>query len=219
MWVNIIPTVLLLFAAMYWLVVFAGVIDMDTLDVDVDVDMDVDVDADVDMDADADVDTDTSSGESVSDSVSWINNILIFFNLHHLPVMVFASFLFFPMWMLSILGNSYLGNDSFLFSLILLIPNFILCLLFAKFATIPLARFFGKLDEQTEVTNPIGKICTIQLPVKPGKMGQALINDLNGNVVRINVVGLDGVTIPKDDTALVIKHMPKRKSYLVEPYE
>ena len=220
--VNIIPTVLLLFVAGYWIIVFAGLLDMDSLDIDVDVDADIDLDTDLDVDVDTDIDADLdadSDTESFSDSVSWFNQVLVFFNLHHLPLMVFLSFLALPMWAISVLGNHYLGNESFVFALVLLVPNLIVSLMAAKVVTIPVARVFARINENDESTNPIGKICTIQLPVRPGKMGQGVIHDLNGNVVRINIVGSSQTEIPKNGTALVIKYLDDKKSYLVEPYD
>lgn len=215
---NLFPTILLLFVAGYWLIVLFGLISMESLDIDADVETDAGIDLEADADADVSADADSGGEASSTHSVSWFNQVLVFFNLHHLPLMVFLSFLALPMWVLSVLGNHYLGNTSFLLSLLLLVPIFLLSLFIAKFATIPVAKVFARLNENTEATDPIGKICTLLMPIEPGKMGQALIKDLNGNVVRINVVGSANTYLEKDESALVIQYLEKQRSFLIESY-
>ncbi|MFY0672543.1 MAG: DUF1449 family protein [Bacteroidia bacterium] len=211
---NIIPTTLLLFAAGYWVIVLIGLVDMSSIDVDLDIDAEADLDLEVDIDADADIET----SESFSNSVSWFNSVLIFFNLHNVPLMIFYSFLVLPMWMITMIANHNLGITSFTLSLIVLLPSFVICLFLAKYATLPVAKLFANIERSTESTNPIGKICIIALPVKPGKLGQGIVKDLNNNVVRLNLIGLKDVTIDKGQKALVIEYRDSDKAYLVEPF-
>ena len=210
---NLLTTGLMAFVAVYWLVVFFGLIDISSIDVDLDLDTDVDIDADVDLD------TDVDAADGASDSVSWINNILLFFNLKYVPLMVFLTFLFTPMWLISLSINHYIGNETFLLSIIFLIPNLVVSLFIAKFTTIPVSRVFQKLEEETEATDPIGKIADMRLPIKPGKMGQAVVHDLNGNVVSLNVVSHLDTTIQKGTRVLVIQYDKKERAFLVEPYQ
>ena len=99
---NIIPTALLIFVLVYWLIVILGAIDTDFLDIDVDVEADADVDGEF--------------------SVSWFNHVLAFFNLGQVPFVLFLTFLVVPWWAITVLGNHYLGNESFIFSLAVLVP-------------------------------------------------------------------------------------------------
>lgn len=210
---NLLTTGLLAFTGIYWLVVFLGVLDISSFDVDIDTDIDLDVDADVDLD------TEVEAGEGMSDSVSWINNILLFFNLKYVPLMVFLTFLFFPMWLISLSINHYLGNETFLISIIFLIPNLIVSLFIAKFATIPVSKVFQRLEEDTEATDPIGKIAEVRLPIKPNKMGQVVIKDINSNVVNLNAITNLSSVIEKGTKVLVIQYDLKERAFLVEPYQ
>ena len=104
------------------------------------------------------------------------------------------------------------------FSLIVLIPTFFFSLFVAKFATIPIAKAFANVEQNTENTNPVGKVCLVALPIKPSKIGQGIINDLNGNVVRITIIGHKNQSISKGEKALVIEYKESEKAFLVEPY-
>jgi hypothetical protein len=212
---NIIPSVLFTFVMAYWIIVLIGVLDFSSLDVDVDVDADVDVD--VDADFDTDIDAEANAGSSTA-NVSWLNNILIFFNLRYLPLMVFLTFWFVPVWFISITVNHYLGITSLLPSLFILFPNLFLNLFIAKFTTIPVAKVFEKLDADREITNPIGKIAEMRFSLKPNRISQAIINDTNGNVVNINVYANNGLEIDKGTQVLVIQFNQKQKAFLIEPY-
>lgn len=193
----------------YWVIVLIGVLDFSSLDVN------VDVETDIDLDVDADIDTDTGTNTA---SVSWLNNVLIFFNLRYLPLMVFLTFWIVPVWFISIFLNHYLGISSLIPSLLILFPNLIANLFVAKFTTIPVARVFEKLDADREITNPIGKIAEMRFGLQPNKLSQATIHDLNGNVVTINVVCSANQNMLKGDKVLVIQFLEKQKAYLVEPY-
>jgi hypothetical protein len=131
--------------------------------------------------------------------------------------MIFLSFLIMPMWVMSVLTNDFLGNSSFLLSLVFLLPIFIISLFIAKVLTTPIARFYLKLREEDEAVDPIGKTCVVLLSVKGDSMGQAEIK-VDGTSILVNAMTSEGVEIKKGETALVIKHVPKENYYLIEPY-
>ena len=87
--VNILPTILLIFVVIYWLIVLIGVVDVDTVDIDVEVDADVDLD------------------------VNGFASVLAFFNLDQLPLMIFLTFYAIPLWVVTLIGNDLLGFNSF----------------------------------------------------------------------------------------------------------
>jgi hypothetical protein len=95
--VNIIPTSLLIFILVYWMIVMMGLIDMHAIDISPDHDYHMDVHTDVDTDGPA-KEIDNGHGYN-SGSVSWLNSVLAFFNLGQIPFMVFMSFLILPMWL------------------------------------------------------------------------------------------------------------------------
>ena len=195
---NIIPTALLVFVLVYWLVVILGAIDLDFFDID------------VEMEAEADVD-----GEL---SVSWLNHALAFFNLGQVPFMLFMTFWIVPVWVMAVLGNHYLENESLGFGLLLLVPILIVGLFVAKFLTAPFVRLFGKLDSDVAHNQSlIGRPCTVTSSASASRTGQARIVT-NGAPLLLNVRTPDGLSMRRGDTALVIDYEPQRNVYLVEPY-
>lgn len=198
--VNVIPTVLLIFVIVYWLIVILGVIDIDTVDIDLDVDVDVDADIDVEVE------------------LGGLASVLSFFNIGHMPLMIFITFFSLPLWVASILINDFLGIQSFLPGLITFIPIFIGSLFMAKFLTIPIAKFYRKIRQDTEAVKYIvGQICVAKLPISDRSLSQAEIK-VNGTSVLINAKTRNGLSIAKGEQALVIEHNEGKKYYYVEPY-
>ncbi len=196
---NIVPTALLIFILIYWLIVVIGFIDIDSFDIDIDLDMEADVNG--------------------AGSVGWLNHVLYFFNLGQVPLMLFLSFLAIPMWFLAIIATEYLVFNSVLLSYLLLIPNFVVSLFIAKIFTQPFVKLFTALenheDDNTEV---IGKICTVILNTTDEKMGQARVEG-GGSVVLLNIKTRKGTTLNKGETGLVIDYVKEKSYYIIEPYE
>ncbi|TRX50666.1 DUF1449 family protein [Fulvivirga sp. M361] len=197
---NIIPTIFMAFILVYWIIVIIGVIDIETLDIDLDVDTDVDIDLDGDVGVGSD----------------GLASVLSFFNIGHMPLMIFLSFLALPMWILSIVSAQYLGVYNTLVSAGMLLLYFVISLFIAKILTTPIAKFYMKLRKEDEAVNPIGKQCKVLLTVKSDSIGQAEIN-ANGTSIRINAITRDGVEIKKGEYALVIDYMKDENHYLIEP--
>ena len=196
--VNLIPTIVLLFVMIYWIIVILGVIDVDTLDIDLETEVELDLDGDVEV-----------SGEGLS-------SVLSFFNIGHMPLMIFLSFLAFPMWVLSLWSTDFIGIDNILLNSGLLVASFIIRLFIAKFLTTPIAKFYMKLRLQDEAVNPIGKRCKVLLTVKSDSFGQAEIK-ANGTSILISAITRDGLEIKKGESALVIDHIKEGNHYLIEP--
>ncbi len=209
--INVIPTFLLFFSLVYWVIVMIGAIDTDFLDVDIDLDMDADIDMDVDLDVDADVPEGASIG--------WFNSVLTFFNLGQIPLMIFITFLALPMWFIAIVGNYYLGVSNFIIALLLLIPNFIVSLFLAKFATMPFVKLFTRLKKEgTSNQSLTGKICKVILVASDSRLGQAEINE-DGTSYLISTKTTNGLIIKKGETALVIDFNKESNVYHIEPYQ
>ena len=197
---NIIPTAMLIFLLIYWIVVILGVIDLDMFDIDVDMDVDgPEVDAGV--------------------SVGWLNSVLTFFNLGQIPLMIFLSFLVLPMWIISVQANHLLGNSSMLIGVALLIPNLIVSLFIAKILTMPFVKLFSKMIEEGETTTTmIGKICRVVLPLNSESVGQVEVN-VEGSNYRISAKTVEEKTMEKGEEGLVIEYHENGKYYVVEPYK
>ncbi|MET4106681.1 hypothetical protein [Hymenobacter sp. UYP22] len=205
---NVLATGLLVFVLLYWLVVILGLLDFKTLDVQTGHDFDVPHDVHVGTDA---------SGMGVS----WLNHALAFFNLGRVPLMVFLSFVALPLWVGSILLNYYLGNESWLLGLGLLVPLFIGSLLLAKVLTLPFVHLFAAMERNhDEGAQPLGKVCTVLLPATHERLGQVSVQLRSGAPLMLNVRAASPTTeLRKGDSALIIDYDAQRRCYLIEPYD
>ncbi|MFT6854657.1 MAG: hypothetical protein ACJA0X_000623 [Cyclobacteriaceae bacterium] len=191
--VNIIPTILLIFTILYWLIVIVGVIDIDALDFDFDVDGDVELEG--------------------------LASVLSFFNIGHMPLMVFITFFTIPLWMVTLITNDLLGVTSFIAGLLIFLPATIACLFVAKFFTIPIAKIYRKIRTETEaIKDIIGRVCIAKLPISHDRKGQAEIK-INGTSILITAKTREGYTVPKNATALIIEFQKAQNFYFVEPYQ
>ena len=237
--VNLIPTILFGLIIVYWIFVVVGALDINLfdfsvdsgdIDLDAEVDIDVDADAEIDLDADleADVDTDidtdmesemAAQGHVEGGVVMSLNSILSFFNLGKVPFMILMSFFTLSLWVISILANYLLFNQSVLISLLLLIPNIIASLFVAKILSTPFALVTSKmLKNNADNFKYQGKICTMLMKATETRIGQGEI-DYNGSVIRVNVLTKKGTVIEKGETGLIINRIKEKNCYLVEPYK
>ena len=195
---NVIPTLLLFGIVLYWCIVVIGAIDLDFFDLDLDLDHDMD--------------------GHPEGGLEWLNNVLRFFNLGRIPLMVFLTFLILPLWLFCILVNDLLGIHSLLPGLITLAVGFFLCLFVAKVLTIPFVKLFDKLDEDKDYS-VIGKICTLQSNVSEGRIGQAVVMQQgNGAPIILMVSSKAGTSVKNGETALVLEYQADKRCYLIEPY-
>lgn len=203
--VNLIPAILLVFVLAYWLLVVLGVLDMSAFDIDIDIDVDTDVEVDAEV---------CTEGEA---SVSWLNNILAFFNLDKMPLMVFMTFWALSIWIVSILVNHYTGNNSFILSLAFLIPTMIGSLFIAKIFTLPFVRVFQELDKDADSTAELfGRECKVILPATDQKMGQAELF-IDGSNYRLNIKTKQD-EVKKGENVLIINFIEAENCYIVERY-
>lgn len=202
---NALPTALLLFVVLYWIIVIFGFIGTDFLDIDLDMDGDADFDADSDFD--------TSSAD-----ISWLNNALIFFNLGKIPLMIWLSFVVFPLWLIVVNVNGLFGFESFLPGLLVFIPALFVSLFLGKFFTWPFVKFFQKIDEDSKAKDIIGQVGTVLLDATHLRKGQAEVN-YSGTFLRFYIQTREGIAVKKGQKVLFIQPVGKKGVYLIEPYE
>ncbi|MEQ8241127.1 MAG: DUF1449 family protein [Cyclobacteriaceae bacterium] len=189
--VNVIPTILLIFTVLYWLIVVVGVIDIDALDLDFDMDGDL----------------------------NGLTSVLSFFNIGHMPLMIFVTFFTIPLWAITLISNDLLGISSFIAGSLIFILAAVLSLFIAKFFTIPIAKFYRKISKETEaIKNLIGRVCTAKLPISHDRKGQAEIK-INGTSILITAKTREGYLVQKNATALIIEFQKDQNFYFVEPYQ
>lgn len=202
---NVIPTTLLLFIILYWIIVITGFLGTDFLDFDIDMDVDIDADADVEASA-------NSSGD-----ISFLNNVLLFFNLGRMPLMIWMSFLVIPLWFVCININGFFGIHNFFLGLVVFFPTLFGSLFIAKFLTWPFMKFFQKIDQDGKKKEIIGKIGTVMLSADHASKGQAEIN-YQGSFLRFSILTKEGTSVAKGSKVLFIQHLPEKEAYLIEPY-
>lgn len=199
---NAVPTALLLFVVLYWIIVIFGFIGSDFFDIDIDVE--ADGDADLDME-----------GDGVE--ISWINNVLQFFNLGKIPLMIWLTFVALPLWVIAINVNSLIGFEGFLGGLITFFPAAFVSLFLAKFLTWPFVKMFEKLDADTKAKEIIGRVGTVTSSATAKSRGMAEIN-YDGSFLRMMIRCSEGQSVQKGDQVLFIRKLNDRGVYLVEPY-
>lgn len=198
---NALPTALLLFIFLYWIIVILGFVGTDFLDIDID----IDGDNDLDMDG-------ASSGD-----LSWLNKALLFFNLGKIPLMIWLTFVAFPLWFICVNVNGLLGIENFFLGLIVFIPAFIASVFLAKFLTWPFVKFFMKIEEDSKEKEIIGKVGTVILAADHLRRGQAEVN-YRGSFLTFYIKTREGDTVEKGDKVLFIKNLDKEGFYIIEPY-
>ena len=196
---NAIPTGLLLFIILYWLIVIIGLVDTEFLDFDLDIDGEPEFEIE----------------GGVSGDVSWLNNVLSFFNLGRIPFMIWLSFVSLPLWLLSVNINNFLGIESFIFGLFSLIPLLFLSLLISKVLTTPFARFFEKINEDSKKKEIIGKIGTVISSASHESKGMAELN-YQGSFLRLYIRSPKSQSVLKGDQVLFIEKLAEPGVYLVE---
>jgi hypothetical protein len=214
---NLIPTCLLLFVALYWLVVLFGLLDIGHVDLHVDHDMHADVHADIHADVHADIDADAHGGEIHSDGPGGFMQSLIFFNVGKVPLLVLLSFFAVPLWFLTIIVNYYLKVESFGTSILLLFPEMIVCLFIAKFTSAPIAHLFEKIEESTgKATDFTGKTAIARFDMEENREGHIEIDENGRNIVLH--ARCDKGRLAKGDRVLIIDYNKEDNYYLVEPF-
>jgi hypothetical protein len=196
---NAIPTGLLLFIFLYWIIVIIGLVDTEFLDFDLDIEGEPEFEIE----------------GGVSGDVSWLNNVLSFFNLGRIPFMIWLSFVSLPLWLLSVNINNFLGIESFIFGLFSLIPLLFLSLLISKVLTTPFARFFEKINEDSKKKEIIGKIGTVISSASHESKGMAELN-YQGSFLRLYIRSPESQSVLKGDQVLFIEKLAEPGVYLVE---
>jgi len=194
----------ILFGAMltYWSLYVVGALGSDFLDF-----MELDMGG---GDGDLDVDVDASGGALAS--------VMRFVHGGDVPMTIILSTQSISMWVLSILANYYLENDSVPVAFGLFFPIFLISLIVTSFSLAPLVPILKRaFDETGDRIEVIGQICVVSsLEVTP-KYGQAEISR-QGSPLAINVKTKEGETLTKGDEAVVFARDDNDETYVVTKY-
>ena len=165
---NIPWTILLVLCLIYWLFVILGAFEVESFDFDVDADVDVEIDADVDID-------------SADNPIAWIG-FLKFLNLDAIPFMVFFSIFTLSGWSMSVISTHYMGQ-SWMTSLVLLIPIVFVSLIISKFMTAPLVPLFRGLNDEAKVLDLTGEDGIVIHGFEKGELSQASVKRNNEDLL------------------------------------
>jgi hypothetical protein len=216
--INLIPTALLLFVALYWLVVLFGLFDMGHVEMDADHDVHVDAHIHAEADMEADADTDVHHGGEISEGgPGGIMQSLMFFNVGKVPLLILLSFFTVPLWFMVLLVNYYLNVESIATALLLLIPEMIICLFIAKFLTSPIAHLFKRIEETTgQATDFTGKTAFVRFDMEKNKPGYIEIDENGKNIVLHALC--EKTSLAKGERVLIIELYTEENYYIVEPF-
>ncbi len=203
---NIIPTAILAFCVVYWLIVIVGIIDLDLIDFDVDVDADMDVEAD--------------AGGGTEAGVAWLNRVLHFFNLGRIPFMLWLSIIMFLTWIMVIFANRLLLNSSFILGLLFFGIALIAAMVIAKPLMFPLVKMFDALEKSDGLKTVIGQLAEVVYPNKGAIPGEVEIT-FEGSKIRIFALPSDPkIELERYQRVLVIAPTDNDVNiYIVEPYK
>jgi hypothetical protein len=166
---------------------------------------------DLDLDGDADLDIDGVSH-------GFMNSILSFFDLGHVPL-TFLLFTFSSVnWGLGIILNRAINSGhSQSFGALLLIPVFIGAFFVTKLLNIPIKKLYKAMNGDNEVKNKIiGNICNTTTIIN-SKTGQAVIT--TGTSPLKIMVYCDDKTVEKNKTAVVLEFNKSMSRYLISEIE
>ncbi len=156
-WPNVVPSVLLSLAIIYWVLVIVGAMDFDVFDLDLDGDMDADVGG---------IEGVTGLGVVV----------LRFLNVGRVPLMIWGSIFTVTFWFSSMLLFDFWDDPKqkadTLGGSLLLLRNCALSVAIAKLVTNPMRKWF-RLSKGPTPEQMIGEVCELATDLVPGQNGQA----------------------------------------------
>ncbi|MDR2039305.1 MAG: YqiJ family protein [Bacteroidales bacterium] len=211
---NAVMTVLMGVIVVYWLFVMLGGAGFGDVDLgigfgDVDVDADVEIpDVDATADSDSDVPLEKSEGA--------MSRFLNYLNIGKVPFMLVLSTFKFLTWMCTLITTQFIAMESWgAKSLLILVPMFAIGIVFTRYATKPMVRFFKKIGYQgEEEIDFLGRSGKMLSTIKEQKIGCAEFI-IDRNPMKLNVVSHTGEEISYGDTVMVTDESDDRKIYYV----
>lgn len=201
---------------------FDADVDAD-VDVDVDVDMDVDADIDGDVDLDAHVDMDADAhvdGGDLHMEHGLFLDVLAFFNLGKVPVMLIMEILFLSFGLTGVIFNYYgVEKLPFQFPLIkfwLTIPlAAVVSILITKTLTELMATYIPTSGKQAlrarDLEGKAGEVVSVQVD---GKYGRVIVVDEIGQSHMVHCMMMEGEPpVPKGGRVILVSFEGKTNMY------
>lgn len=214
---NGVMTVIMGVLVVYWLFALLTGLGADDLDLGFDFDVDIDgpdVDADVDADIDGDADADTEA--AVEKEPGFFMKFLSFLNVGKVPFMLIFSTLKFFMWIGSLITTQFIEVGKWgVWSLLILLPLFVIGVFFTRWTTNPMAKFFKEIGYKgEEAIDFLGRSGKMLSTIKDQKIGCAEVV-VDKNPIKLNVRSIDGEPINYGDYIIVADESDDKKVFLV----
>jgi len=196
--VNLAYTMFLGFVMVYWLMLILGAVDISFLDIDLD----------LDVDGEVDINMDTGEG-------GFFFQIAEFFNLGHVPLMLFISFFALSLWSVSMGFSMMTGNESISMAGMIAIPNILASVFIAKYAVLPFVPIFKAMDMRSPETHGtlIGRTGIISSMTVTEKYGE--INLTTKGAPHILSVRSSEEGLSKGDKVLIVEQDRESNTYEV----
>ncbi|MGE0374239.1 MAG: hypothetical protein AB7Q45_02400, partial [Planctomycetaceae bacterium] len=185
---TVIPTVLLGFVCIYWVLMILSGLDLDVFDLDLDMD----------------------PGTEVHDSfLDWGIVGLKRFNLGHVPLMVWMSVFALTAWLMSVIFDKGLADPAWSDVVTASLRDFGVALFAAKLFTQPLKDKF-KIKEPHTAEDMLGGMCVITTSEATPEFGQAKYSTDDGAPLLLTVHTTQGV-IPQGAEARIVDYSPEQQ--------
>ncbi len=201
---NTIMTILSGFSLIYWLfILFSG----DGIDLGFDSDLDVDSE----MGDVKDVDSPDNP------EPGFFAKAMDFINVGKVPIMVIVTMFKFIGWIITIISSIFFEFAKWgAWSVLVLIPVFIVTYFLMHWFTKPLVKFYHNLGYKGEDSiDFMGRIGKMKSSISDEKYGSAEFY-INGDVIRLNVISKDGEKIGYDETVIIINESKDKKLFYVK---
>ena len=140
-----------------------------------------------------------------------------FINVGKVPLMVIVTLFKFVSWIMTIASSIVFGIGKMgVWSVLILIPIFIIAYFLMHFLTKPFVKLYKNLGYQGD--DPIdflGRTGKMKSTIEDSKIGSAEFY-INGDVIRLNVMSKDGSKIEYDETVLILNESEDRKIFYVK---
>lgn len=140
-----------------------------------------------------------------------------YINVGKVPIMVIVTLFKFISWIITIVSSFFVSFGKFgAWSLLVLIPIFIIVYFLMHWLTKPLARFYDNIGYKgEEAIDFLGRKGVMRSSISGNKLGSAEFR-VNNAVIRLNVRSQNGSPINYKDEIVVIDEADDKKTYLVQ---
>lgn len=167
---------------------------------------------------DVDAHTETDFDQNIDKTVepSFFSKILDFIHVGKVPLMVLVTVFKFISWVITIVSTTAFGLAQFgIWSVVILIPIFILVFIAMHWISKPLVKLFSELGYHgEEEMDFIGRIGTLKSTVEDQKLGSGEFK-INQDIYTLNIISQTGEKINFGEHIIIIDEDKSQNIYYV----